>query len=72
MPRRSKSAAEKVEENPFRESEETEQAKPEERTGLDYSAGGIDNATDIVTAEVPRPGHHALDIIPGESTRQKD
>ena len=70
MSRRKQPAAnsvdEKVAQDPFRESAETDHAKDEDQPRLDYSAGGIDNTTDIITVD------DSGDIIPGLSTRQKD
>lgn len=68
--------AQKIEQNPDRESAETRNAKPEadnvaDNMRLDYSAGGIVNSTDIVTADAI-PEKDDLKINPAESTRQKD
>ena len=68
---RGKSAEEKVEADKFREDPETANAKSDEQPALDYSAGGIDNATDIITSDGENEDG-SLKIVPDQSTRQKD
>lgn len=54
MPRKqsaANTATQKVEADPFRESAETDHAKDPDQPRLDYSAGGIDNTTDIITSD---------------------